>query len=215
MKKYKYILFDLDGTLTDPSVGITKSVEYALNKFKIAVEDREELKKFIGPPLINSFIEFYNFSKEDAVEAVRIYREYFSVKGIFENKLYNGIKDMLEKLKKHDKILILATSKPEKFAKQILKYFEIKQYFDIICGATMDEKLCEKNDIIRYALSKIKNFEGNAIMVGDRKFDILGAKENLIDSIGVTYGFGSEKELLLAGANYIVSDCNEIFKIVN
>ena len=214
MKNYKYILFDLDGTLTDPCVGITKSVEYALNKFGITVENREKLEKFIGPPLINSFMEFYNFDKENAIKAVAFYREYFSVKGIFENKLYDGIEEMLKRLKKMDKIIILATSKPEKFANQILKFFKIEKYFDIVCGATMDEKLCEKNDIIRYALSKIENFSENAIMVGDRKFDISGAKDNHIDSIGVTYGFGSVKELQIAGADYIISKPDEIFDII-
>ena len=215
MKNYKYILFDLDGTLTDPSLGITKSVEYALKKFEIPVENREELEKFIGPPLINSFMEFYDFDKEKAVKAVAVYREYFSVKGIFENKIYAGIEEMLQRLKKMGKIIILATSKPEKFAKQILEFFKIDKYFDLVCGATMDEKLCEKNDIIRYALSKIGNSNENAIMVGDRKFDILGAKENGIDSIGVTYGFGNLDELNFAGADYIISAPEEIFNIIS
>ena len=215
MKNYKYILFDLDGTLTDPSLGITKSVEYALKKFEIPVGNRGELEKFIGPPLINSFMEFYDFDKEKAVKAVAVYREYFSVKGIFENKIYDSIEDTLERLKKMGKIIILATSKPEKFAKQILEFFKIDKYFDFVCGATMDEKLCEKNDIIRYALSKIGNLNENAIMVGDRKFDILGAKENGIDSIGVTYGFGNLEELNFAGADYIISAPEEIFNIIS
>ena len=185
MKKFTHVFFDLDGTLTNPAMGITNSVEYALNKFGIQVENKEDLFKFIGPPLNNSFIEFYGFDKEQAIEAVRIYREYFSSKGIYENEVYDDIVEILTSLKKADKKIVLATSKPQKFAIEILHHFKLYDLFDLIFGASMDEKLCEKEDIIRCALKEIPK-DSNAIMVGDRKFDIIGAKFNNIKSKNLT-----------------------------
>lgn len=204
MKNFDIYLFDLDGTLTDPAEGITNSVAYALNKFGISVESREELYKFIGPPLVNSFMEYYGFSKEKAFEAVEIYREYFRDKGIFENKLYDDIPLVLEKLQQDGKIIVLATSKPEEFAIRILKHFGLYEYFDLVCGATMDEKRSEKSDIIEYALKTLKSPLENCLMIGDRCYDVLGAKKNGISSIGVTYGYGSLEELKDSGADYII-----------
>jgi len=204
MNNFDIYLFDLDGTLTDPAEGITNSVAYALNKFGITVESREELYKFIGPPLVNSFMEYYGFDKEKAFLAVETYREYFRDKGIFENKLYDDIPLVLEKLQQDGKIIVLATSKPEEFAIKILKHFGLFEYFDLICGATMDEKRSEKSDIIKYALKKLNAPIEKCVMIGDRCYDILGAKENGIASIGVTYGYGSLEELKNSGADYII-----------
>ena len=211
---YDIILLDLDGTLTDPGVGITNSVKYALEKWDIKVEDRSELYKFIGPPLVDSFSKFYGFSEEDSLKALKYYREYFSVKGIFENEKFAGTDGLLKKLKENGKNVLLATSKPEKYAVEILKYFGIYEYFDFIAAATMDEKRNKKDDVIEYA---IKNFGiediSKALMVGDRKDDILGAKKFGMDSLGVLYGYGSLDELKNAGATYIAETMEDVCKI--
>lgn len=212
---YQTILFDLDGTLTDPGEGITNSVAYALEKFEIKNEDRSQLYKFIGPPLKDSFMEFYGFSEEDALKAIAYYRERFREKGMFENMVYDGIVELLSKLKYAGKKLIVATSKPEEFTLTILKHFDLLQYFDYVAGATMDGSRSEKEEIIHYALEhcQIENLD-ETVMVGDRKFDILGAKANGIDSIGVLFGYGSLEELEIAGATYIVDSPEMVEKLV-
>ena len=213
---YQTILLDLDGTLTDPGNGITNSVAYALKKWNIEVSDKTTLYKFIGPPLQESFEKYYHFSEEEAKQAVAYYREYFKDTGIYENELYPGIKDLLQKLKKSGKTLILATSKPEEFAVRILEYFDIAQYFDYVAGASMDETRNKKVDVIAYALEKanIKDYK-KAIMIGDREYDINGAKHFGIDSIGVLYGYGSYEELSTAGATHIVENVADIFSLVS
>lgn len=216
MENIKYVLFDLDGTLTDPSEGITNSVAYALLKYSIEVEDKSELCDFIGPPLINSFMKYYGFSKEEAKQAVDYYREYFSVKGIFENRIYDGIIPLLDSLKKAGKGIILATSKPEKFAVQILKHFGIWEYFYFVGGATMDEKRTEKEEVIEYILNELDLKEKSSIiMVGDRRYDIEGAHKNGIKAIGVEYGFGSKEELQSAKADFFARTCEDLRTILN
>ena len=212
---YKYVLFDLDGTLTNPEIGITSSVMYALEKFGIKVKDRKALHPFIGPPLTYSFQTFYGLSKEDSELAVKFYRERFSVKGLYENEVYDGVEKMLQELKEDGKILIIATSKPEEFTLKILKHFDLYKYFDFIAGATMDGSRGEKADVIRYALEigGIEN-KSEAIMVGDRNYDILGAKENGLASIGVLFGFGDYEELMKAGADYIAANVEDILKYI-
>lgn len=201
----QYLLFDLDGTLTDPMVGITKSVQYALRYYGIEEPDLKALCPFIGPPLRDSFIKFYGFSKEQASEAIVKYREYFAETGLFENMEYPGIRDLLAQLKAMGKSLYVATSKPELFAKQILEYFRLSEYFDFIGGADMGEIRVKKGDVIRYVLEENKITEINrAVMIGDREHDIWGARENGLDSIGVLYGYGSFDELSAAGADKIV-----------
>jgi len=212
---YDYILFDLDGTLTDPELGITKSVQYALNKFGIEVEDRKVLIPFIGPPLYKSFEDLYSLSSEDALKAVDYYREYFSVTGLFENRVYEGAKDLLEKLKTLGKTLVIATSKPEAFTLRILEHFDLLKYFDFVAGATFDSSRVEKADVIKYALDNIKIVDlKKAVMIGDRMHDILGAKKNGLDSIGVTFGYGGKDELVNAGATHIANDFNEVLTII-
>lgn len=212
---YQYILFDLDGTLTDPGIGITNSVAYALEKYNISVEDRTELYKFIGPPLQDSFMEFYGFSEMESKRAVEYYREYFRDKGIFENEVYEGIPELLQTLKGLGKQVILATSKPEEFARQILEHFDLIQYFDFVAGATMDGLRSEKSDIIQYALEQcmIKD-TSKVIMVGDRKHDIIGAAKNKLPAIGVLFGYGSEEELRNAGAKYLARTSFNILKYI-
>ena len=212
---YKYILLDLDGTLTDPGEGITNSVAHALEKWGIEVDDKKELYCFIGPPLSASFAKYYGFSEEDSLKCVEYYREYFGVKGLFENSVYDGIHRLLEELKRKGKILVLATSKPEFYAKQRLDHFDLTKYFDFIAGASMDESRNKKGDVIRYALSIAEIIDKNsAVMIGDREHDILGAKENGLKSIGVLYGYGDREEHERAGADYIAESVEDIIKYV-
>lgn len=213
--EYKYILFDLDGTLTDSGIGITNSVMYALKKYGIAVSDRRELNRFIGPPLTDSFQNFYGFTEEEAKKAVEYYREYYRDKGIFENYLYEGFEDLLRVLKENNKILIVATSKPEVFAKQILEHFGVDQYFTYIAGSNLDGTRVNKDEVIRYALESCKITDlSNAIMIGDREHDIIGAKKVGIDSMGVLFGYGSRKELEKAGAKFIAATVEEIGQVL-
>ena len=210
---YKYILFDLDGTLTNPEIGITNSVMYALEKFGIKVEDRKELHPFIGPPLSYSFQTYYGLSEADSELAIKYYRENFSVNGLYENEVYEGVENMLQELKESGKTLVIATSNPEEFTLKILEHFDLLKYFDFVAGATMDGSRGEKADVIRYAL-ELAGIEDKSktIMIGDRKYDILGAKESDLKSIGVLYGFGDYDELSKAGADYIVENVNDIIK---
>lgn len=212
---YGVVLFDLDGTLTDPGIGITNSVAYALRKWGIEPPPRTELFKFIGPPLADSFSKFYGFSTEDAEKSVEYYREYFRDRGLYENEIYPGAEAMLKALKADGRKVVLATSKPEEFAKRILEYFHIDGYFDFMAGASMDSSRNKKGDVIAYALRDAKITElKNAVMVGDREHDILGARENGLDSIGVLFGYGSREELKAAGATHIAEKMEDILKII-
>ncbi len=216
MNKYETVLFDLDGTLTDPGEGIANSVAYALNKYGIEVKDKKELYKFIGPPLYVSFSSFYGFSEERAREAITFYREYYRENGINECRLYDGIKDLLVGLKNAGYKLALATSKPEIFAHRVLENYDIHKYFDFIGGATTDEKTrSTKEQVIEYVLSNINATDATKIiMIGDRCFDINGAKAFGLDSIGVAFGYGTVEELKEAGATYIVNSPKEIEKLL-
>ena len=208
---YDVILFDLDGTLTDPGEGITNSVAHALEKFHIPVPERRELYKFIGPPLYQSFMEFYGLDREQALLAVDYYREYYRDRGIWENEVYTGIPALLAQLKAAGKRLVLATSKPEEFALQILEHFELMPYFDLVAGSTMDSSRVKKADVITYALDALKLEPGPSIvMVGDREHDVLGAREAGLDCIGVLFGYGDEPELQTAGAVRIAATVEEL-----
>jgi len=213
---YTTVLFDLDGTITDSGAGILNSVTYALKKYNIIIEDRAELNKFVGPPLQDSFINFCGFSVEESARAVEYYREYYREKGIYENELYGGVAAMLEELSEAGKKIILATSKPEVFAAEILRYFQIDKYFDFIGGATMDGVRSRKADVIAYALNQCNVTDlSSAVMVGDREQDIFGAKEIGLDSIGILYGYGDRAELQSAGATYIAETVDSIMELVN
>lgn len=212
---FEYILFDLDGTITDSGEGITKSVQYALKSFDIIVNNLEDLRKFIGPPLKASFKEYYKFDEEKANIALVKYREYYADKGIYENDLYDGIIEVLNKLKENGKTIILATSKPEVYAKRILEYFKIYKYFNFVAGSDFEETRVKKGDVIKYALEGAEISDlSKVIMVGDREHDIIGAKENKIKSIGVLYGFGDVIELTQARADYIAKNTNELLDIL-
>lgn len=203
---YSVVLFDLDGTITESGIGITRSVAYALKKYGIEEHDQAKLDTFIGPPLIDSFQRLYGFSAEQARQAVDAYREYYGTKGIFENRVYDGVETLLGSLRDTGKRCILATSKPEHYAEQILAHFGLSSYFDVVAGATMDEKRTDKASVIAYALDKAGISDlSQVIMVGDRKHDILGAKENGLPAIGVLYGYGSREELEAAGADHLAA----------
>lgn len=211
MKQYNYLLFDLDGTITNSETGITRCVEYALNYFGIQVSDLHDLLPFIGPPLLDSFKEFYHFTDEQAVIATEKYRERYKDKGIYENELYPGIEELLAQARQNGKTVILATSKPEIFAKRILDYFKLSDYFSFIAGSGLDGSLHTKTDVINYILQSNKIADlSSVVMIGDRKHDIIGAKNVGIDSIGVLYGFGDYDELSEAGTTHIVKDIAEL-----
>ncbi|MBO5197164.1 MAG: HAD family hydrolase [Lachnospiraceae bacterium] len=215
MNHYTTVLFDLDGTLTDPKVGITSSVAYALKSFGIAVEDLDSLRPFIGPPLKESFMVYYGFSDEQASEAVSKYREYFSVTGIFENEVYEGIPELLSALKCAGRRVILATSKPKIYAEQILEHFGLAKYFDYVAGSELDGTRVKKAEVIDYALAQVGIADRScAVMVGDRLHDILGAKETGLPSIGVLYGYGNRPELETAGADRIAADVAELERLL-
>lgn len=209
-----YILFDLDGTITNSYNGIINSIVYSLKKFGIEVEDKSKLSAFIGPPLLNSFETYFGFSEAKATDAVKFYREYYSDKGIFENSVYDGVVPLLKSLKAAGKKIILATSKPEAFAEKCLDHFKLCEYFDTVAGATFDQSRVSKTDVISYALEKGKVLKSSAVMVGDRKHDILGAKAHGLKSVGVLYGYGDRTELESAGADYIAESPQDILKIV-
>jgi len=214
MKNYKYILLDLDGTLTDPAEGITNSIIYALSKYGISSR-KEELVHFIGPPLRDSFMEYFSFSSAQAEEAVVFYREYFAEKGIYENSIYPGVNEMLARLSSADKSLVLATSKPAVYARRVLEYFKILDYFHFVAGSNLDGTMGTKSEVVGYALSSLPDSDfKSAVMAGDRKFDIQGALANSIDSIGVTWGYGSRDELVKAGATYIADSISDFERLL-
>ena len=217
---YNYVLFDLDGTLVDSGERITKSVAFALSHFGIANQSRAELNRFIGPPLIDSFMRFYGFSREKAGEAVDIYRSRYRVKGVYENVVYPGIPELLAGLKNAGAKLAVATSKPEVFAKIVLEDVGLAGYFEVIAGAELDDaegrkrKLrSEKAEVIAYALELLGSPEGGILMVGDRKHDIIGAKAMGLPCAAVLFGYGSREEFEEAGADYIAETPAEVLDI--
>lgn len=211
----KDILFDLDGTITDPMVGITTSVKYALNYFGVEVRDIRDLIPFIGPPLVDSFQEFYGFDNEKALLAVEKYREYFKDQGIFENVPYTGVEDFLQKLIDQGYRLSIATSKPQVFAKRILEHFHLDKYFTGVYGSELDGTRNAKGEVIKYALDNLEiNSSDFVVMVGDRKHDIIGAHQNNLKAIGVLYGYGSLEEFKECQADYIVENFDELYKTI-
>lgn len=247
MQMYNYILFDLDGTLTDPKLGITTCVQYALRKFGIEEPDRDKLAPFIGPPLLDSFREFYGFDEEMAEQAIAYYRERFSTIGLFENEVYPGIPQMLERLQKAGRHLAVASSKPTVFVTQILEHFGILPYFEVIVGSELDGTRTKKEDVVEEALRQLLSMtdvvneieetkdaetedkseekaglhtmraaqQRDIVMVGDRKYDIEGAKAYQIASIGVSYGYAAEGELEAAGADVIVETVEELGRVLS
>lgn len=208
---FDYILFDLDGTLTDPKLGITRSVQYALRALGIEELSLDKLEPFIGPPLADSFREFYGLEEEQVVTAVAKYRERFTDQGIYENEIYPGTARMLASLRAGGKKLAIASSKPTPFVERILDHFEIRAYFDYIIGSNMDGTRGKKEEVVEEALRQMlpagmtpAEKKAGVAMVGDRRFDIEGAREHGITSVGVSFGYAPEGELEQAGADHIV-----------
>ena len=209
------ILFDLEGTITDPFLGITKSVAYSLKSFGIEVMSLDELKTFIGPPLDISFQEYYGMNEKECLRAIEKYREYFSVKGLYENEVYTGIEDFLQCLKDEGKHLYICTSKPLVFAKDILEYFQLDHYFDGIYGSELDGTRKNKKDVIAYCIECESLKKKDCVMVGDRQHDVIGAHENQIPCIGVLYGYGNREEFEKYKCDYIVEDLKELKNIID
>ncbi|MED1564487.1 HAD family hydrolase [Bacillus paramycoides] len=208
---YKIFLFDLDGTLTDPKEGIINSVLYALEKMGIEEGKISELDSFIGPPIQQSFAERYNMSEIEIEQAVVYFREYLKKSGLLENKIYDGIPTLLQELKDAGNRLYVATSKPTVFAKQVIEHFQLTLFFEEIVGSNLDGTRIKKEEIIAHILQTNEELKKEeVVMIGDRKHDIIGANNNEIASIGVLYGYGSEKELSEARATYIVKDVEEL-----
>lgn len=214
MRNKLYILFDLDGTITDPFEGITKAVVYALSKFDIVVTDRNELVSFIGPPLRDSFMAYAGLTQQQADEAIRAYRQYYSAKGLYDCYVYKGIPELFNELWLAGKKVVLATSKPECFAFDLMEHFNLSKYFCKMYGASLDYSRANKIDVIQAAIYDYKIDVSQAVMVGDRKYDILGASAFGMDSIGVSYGYGSVEELKSAGANVVCESIEQLHKIL-
>ena len=210
----KYLFFDLDGTLTDPMQGITRSVQYALRHFGIDEPDLRKLCPFIGPPLADSFRERYGMSPVDAETAVAKYREYYAPKGIFENEIYPGIPELLAATSAAGCVNVMATSKPTPFAEQIAAHFGFAQYFTLVSGSTFDGRRTTKADVIRYALDTLEIAPQEAVMIGDRRYDIEGAAETGLASIAVGWGYASPGELEAARPDRFAPDVETLRRLL-
>jgi phosphoglycolate phosphatase len=216
MKNFEYLLFDLDGTLTASAEGIVNSVIYALKKNGIEETDREKLLAFVGPPLIDSFEKYYGMNREQAKKLAEDYREYFRERGWKENAVYEGIPEVLAQLKADGKHLILATAKPEPFARQIMEYFDLTKYFELICGSTFDGRITQKGEVIASVIEQIgAEHKAQMLMIGDREHDVNGAAENGIPCMGVLYGYGDREELTNAGALILCPDVQSIPEMIS
>lgn len=214
-KKYDIILFDLDGTLMDSGEGIMKCAQYALKKMGTDIEDYRTLRAFVGPPLEDSFKDFYGFSHEKAIDAVMAYRERYFDKGIYEQKPYQGVKDYLKKIKEQGYKTAIATSKMQKQADWVIKYFKLDNLINNVFARDNKGIIHTKAEVIEHALKTLHVTDrSKVVMIGDRKFDINGAKECGIDSVGVLWGYGDREELQTAGATYICKDFKETLEIL-
>ena len=215
MKKYTTILFDLDGTLIDPKIGIVNSVKFALEAMGISYDPAESFEKFIGPPLDESFRQFYSLSTSQAKMAVEQYRIHYKKRGMGENHLYPGIADLIKELHQQDVLLFVATSKPTPFATDILHHYQLDHYFQEIVGSNLDLTRTAKKEIIGYILQKFPAIDPRrCVMIGDRDYDIIGAKQNHVGSIGVSYGYGSVLELREANSTYIADSVGALRNIL-
>ncbi|WP_249678669.1 HAD family hydrolase [Pseudomonas abieticivorans] len=199
---YQNILFDLDGTLTDPREGITRSIQYALAKLGIDEPDLQKLEHFIGPPLLQAFMQFYGMDEAKAWEAVGFYRERFKVTGLYENEVFEGVIELLQTLEGQGRHLYVATSKPWEFAREIARHFDFAKHFKVIYGSELDGTRTNKVELIRHLLDEEGLDPAQTLMIGDRKHDLIGAKANGLDVVAVGYGFGSREELEAEAPTY-------------
>lgn len=214
MSRFDCILFDLDGTLTDSGEGIMNAARYALTKMGAPIPPEAVLRTFVGPPLTEAFRNHCGMNEEQCAETIRIYREYYADRGLFENRVYDGIPQMLSDLAGRGEKLVLATSKPEHFARQIMEHFHLDSYFAYIGGALTDGKRKEKAEVIEYVLRTTGADPARCLMIGDRRYDAEGAAAFGIPTVGVTWGYGTEEELINAGVRYIARTPGEIGEIV-
>ena len=212
--RFNSAIFDLDGTIMDSEEGIVRSVEYALDKMGVTEYDRQTNLRFIGPPLVDSFMEYYSMSEEDALRAVDFYRERYSVTGIYEARMYDGVRELLARLKEQGVKIYIGSSKPEKYVRMILEKQGILDLFDYVAGATFDESRNNKEQVLTYLFEQVEIDKKSAVMIGDRYHDIDGAHYVKIPCIAVLYGFGNEAEFKKHGAEYIAADTDEILKII-
>ncbi len=213
MTEVHNILFDLDGTLTDPREGIINSILYALDRLGIEESRINDLNGFIGPPLRDSFIKRYNLSERMGDKALKLYREYFGTKGIFENRLYEDIYDVLESLYEHKFRIFLATSKPTVYAIEILKHFNLDRFFTDITGSNLDNTRTDKSEVIAHVVTSNSLITSHSVMIGDRKHDLIGARNNNMRSVAVTYGYGTKEELMAEHPDLILSNCRDLLTV--
>ena len=204
------LIFDLDGTLTESGTGIKNSVRYTLEHYGLPMEDDASLTRYVGPPLVNSFQEYMGFTEQEAMEAIMVYRSYFTTKGMFENRVYDGVREMLTALQKAGKRMFIATGKPTVYSCRILEHFGLAEYFETVCGIDLNEVATEKDELINEVLDFAHLRPEECVMIGDRKFDMIGANKVGVASIGVTYGYGSHEELQTAGASVIVDTVEQL-----
>ena len=215
MKKYDTIAFDLDGTLTNPERGLIASFVYALKKMGVNYGDESSLRRFIGPPIYDEWQKEFGFTPEQSSEALLVFREYYSVYGWWDNEIYPGVKEMLSELKNRGKKIILATSKPEVFAKKVVRLFDIEKYFDFVGGAATDKIRDKKHEVLKYSLDSLGVTDYNkVILVGDRVYDAEGARLCGVDSMGVLYGHGSADEIKSSGFTLICENVSDITKLL-
>lgn len=215
MAKYNAVLFDLDGTLSESAKGIRYSLEKTVAQMNKPQIDFSDYTKYVGPPLLNTFRGMCGFTEEESVKAVSIYQHYYSTKGMYQNKLYSGIDVVLKTLKENNVKLSVCSSKYELFAENICEYLNIKQYFTAVCGSAKDGSRKEKNQLIPYACEKlVAKLDKSTVLIGDTKFDAIGAKETKIDFIGANYGYGTELSMTEAGAKIFVEKPLELLNIL-
>ena len=215
--RYRYLLFDLDGTITDPKVGITTCVQYALDSFGIHEPALDKLEPFIGPPLKASFMDFYGFDDRQTQAAVEKYRERFSTVGLYENELYPGMDRLLRELRDGGARLAIASSKPTVFVRQILEHFQIADCFQVVVGSELSGARVEKDEVVAEAVRQLltrPEDKADTVMIGDRKFDILGGKSLGLHQIGVAYGYGQPGELEEANAEVIVDTVEQLREVL-
>lgn len=214
MTRVDTVFFDLDGTLTDPKVGITRCIQYALEQVGAAVPAADDLTWCIGPPLLETFQSVLG-DDGSAKAALNHYRERFSETGLFENEVYEGIPSAMGRLADSGVSLFVATSKPQVYAERIVEHFGLAPYFEYVFGPTLDGVRSRKTDLLRYALAQIGASPDTAVMVGDRRHDMIGARENGVAATGVLYGYGSREELETAGAQALLSNPSDIARILD
>lgn len=213
MNKYQTAFFDLDGTLVDSGEGVKTSFIYALNHFGIKAE-KQDLDMVMGPPLVYSFMTYFGLDEAKAKEAQDKYREFYRREGIYMNTVYEGIPELLQELKDRGIKLATATSKPEHSALIVTNYHDLAKYFDAICGADFEGTRATKEQVLNYAIKMTGADVKKSVMIGDRKYDIIGGREFKLDTIGVLFGYGSRDELIKSGADYIAKDCSELLDIM-